>query len=336
MPDVKEDEDAHAHSPRRPSHEDVCIPGGLATGPYPDHEGHWANQSMPPPQNRFDATAWNQSQQGDSDIIRQTGPLADPFLEPRGPSTATFRRGTKKSSEDTPMPDVSSYESSRNITGMTGLSYGQKDMPSNIATHEAIMNQLVEALSPLKSDDGPHDTTNTPSSGRVFSRPSAAAEARATSRRVTGAAAGSPGIDQNERNTEDTDGKASIKIISSHPGGSVQSKKEGEDNKENTPDNRVAGADYTGRSSLGANAVGMRSTEKVIGSSDSKRKRPLEEVPNPACRNCIEDSISPSPSKKVSKLASGEFLLKGHSPHTPGEGREVSGGVSLKAAIERE
>lgn len=332
--DTKEDGDAHAHSPRRPSHEDVCSSGGISNKRYLDHEDHWAHQSMAPPSNRLDATGWNQSQQRESNMIRQNGPLADPFLEPCAPSTATVRRGTKKSSEDTPMPDASSYESSRNITGMTGLGYEQKGMPlHNIASHEAIMNQLVEALSPLKSDDdGPHNTTNTPSSGRVFSRPSAAAQARATTRRVTGPARGSPGTDRNERHTVDTSVVDSTKIISSHPVGSVQSKKEGEDNKENTPDHRVAGADYTGCSSLGHNVIYMKSSERLAGSSDSKRKRPLEEVPDPVCRSSINNSMSPSPSKKMSKGASAECLAKGRSPHTPGEGRELNGGVSLKAA----
>ena len=336
VPDVKEEEDAQAHSPRRPSHGAVCIPGVLDTKRYPDHENQWANHAMPTPPNRFDATAWNQSQPGGSNIIRQNGPLADPFLEQRGPTTTASRRGGKKSSEDTAMPDVPSYEPSRSILGLAGISCGLKDVPpTSIATYEAITNQLVEALSPLKSDDnGPHNPTNTPSSGRLSSKPLATARAGTASRRVTGAAVASPGTDQKGGTTEGTNRQVSTKITSSHPVGLAQSKKGGEDQKANTPDNRVPGADFTGRSNLGADSIGMKSTEKLVGSSDSKRKRPLEEVPYSAHNSSVDDSLSASPSKKVSKVASEEEVsLKSHSTHTREERREGSGNMLLEAAI---
>jgi hypothetical protein len=337
VPEVKEDEDAHAHSPRRPIHQDVCAPDGSSSKRHPDYEDYWANHSMPPLQHRVETAGWNQSPPGDPDIVRQNGPLADPFLEPRALSNATSRRGQKMSSEDTPMPDVPSYEQSRHLSGMTGISYEHKDVPSNnIATHEAIMNQLVEALSPLKSDDdGPHNPTNTPSSGRVFSKPSIAAQARAASGRVTGDAVASPNIDKKVESPADASRRPSPNIISANPGGSIQSKREGEDNKENTPDNRVAGAALTRGSSLGASVLSTNSTEKLVGSSDSKRKRPLEELSSSAPHNCIDGCISSSPSKKVSKMASAEPLVKGRSPHTPDAIRDVSGGVSLKVASGR-
>lgn len=334
VPEVKEEEDAHAHSPRRPSHGTDCIAGGLATKRYPDFENQWSNLAMPPPQHRSDVTAWNQSQPGDSNLIRQNGPLADPFLEQRGPTTTGSRRGGKKSSEDTPMPDVPSYEPSKSILGLTGVSYGQKEVTlSGIATHEAIMNQLVEALSPLKSDDddGPHNPTNTPSSGRMSGKSLVTVRAGPASRRVTGADAASPETDHKGRITGDTSRQVSAKIISSHPAGLVQSKKGSEDQKENTPDNRMPGSDFTGRAYLGVESVGIKSTEKLVGSSDSKRKRPLEEVPCSALHNCIHDSLSPSPSKKVSKVASEEVLFPNHLPRTPEDGREVSGCTGLKA-----
>jgi hypothetical protein len=328
--DVKEDEDAHAHSPRRPSHQDVCVPEDFHGRRYPDYEDCWANQSMAPPQQRIDTAPWNQSQPADSNMVRQNGLLADPFLEPRGLRIAASRREQKKSSEDTPMPDVPSYEAGRNISAMTGISYEQKNMPSsNIATHEAIMNQLVEALSPLKSDDdGPHNTTNTPSSGRVFIKPSIAAQARALSRQLT-----SPRVDKHMGVAEDTGRKASGKMISANPGGYVQSRKEGEDNKEDTPETRVAGAEFPRQSSVCASAMGTKSTEKLVGSTDSKRKRPLEEVCPSLDENCIDVSPSSSPSKKVSKMASVDGLLRGQSPHTPDRGRDVSGGVAMKVAV---
>jgi hypothetical protein len=337
VPEIKEDEDAHAHSPRRPSHQDECVPEGSSSKRHPDYEDYWANQSMPPLQRHVDAAGWNQSQPGDANIVRQNGPLADPFLEPRGLSNATSRRGQKMSSEDTPMPDVPSYEQSRHLSGMTGISYEHKDVPpNNIASHEAIMNQLVEALSPLKSDDdGPHNPTNTPSSGRVYSKPSIAAQARAASRRVSGIVVASPNIDKKDESPADTSRRPSPNIISTNPGCSVQGKKEGDDNKENTPDNRVAGADFTRGSSLGANILSTKSTEKLVGSSDSKRKRPLEELSSSAQHNCIAACISSSPSKKVSKMDSAELLVKSRSPHTPDAARDVSGGVSLKAASGR-
>lgn len=338
-PEVKEDEDAHAHSPRRPSQHDVGLPDGLISRRYPDREDFWANQSMPPPQHRVDTTAaWDQPRSGESNIIRQNGPLADPFLEPHGLSTFISRRGTKRSSEDTPMPDVPIHEQSRTLSGMTGVSYEHKDVPAqNIATHEAIMHQLVEALSPLKSDDDrSHNPTKTLSSGRVFSKPSVTAQARAASRRATGTGVASSRTETEEEFTDDASHKARTKIVSATPCHSVQSKKEGEDNKENTPDHRVAGAEFTHHPSLGANFICTNSTEKLVGSTDSKRKRPLEDVSTAVHHNGVEDPIASSPSKKVSKVFSAEILLKDQSPHTPDGCRAVSGAVSSEVAVARE
>jgi hypothetical protein len=344
LPDVKEDEDAHAHSPRRPSAQDVCVPESVHSKRYADHEDCWANQSMAPSQPRIDTAAWNQSQAANSTMVRQNGALADPFLEPCGLPSAATRREQKRSSEDTPMPDVPSYEAGRTLsgtcmigmtgmTGMTGMSYEQKNMPSsNIATHEAIMNQLVEALSPLKSDDDePHDTTNTPSSGRVFIRPSMAAQARALSRRLA-----SPRVDKQPGLCEDLGRKTSTRMISANPGGSIQSRKEGEDNKENTPETRVPGAEFSRQSSVCVSAMGSKSSEKLRGSTDSKRKRPLEEICPSLDDQCNDDPASSSPSKKVSKTASVEVLLRGQSPRTPDRGREVSRGVIMKLAMGEE
>lgn len=212
------------------------------------------------------------------------------------------------------------------LSGMTGISYENEEGPyNNIATHEAIMNRLVEVLSPLKSDDdGPHNPTNTPSSVRIFSKPSTAAQARAVSRRVTGTEAPSPAIEQKERITEDASRKASIKVISANPCVSVQSKKEGEESKAHTPEHRIPGAAFTRLSSVIVDIDSTRSSERLVGSSDSKRKRPLEETLSSA-HSCTEDSASSSPSKKVSKMASTELLLNGQSPHTPDGGRGVSG-----------
>jgi hypothetical protein len=331
--EVKEDEDAHAHSPRRPNHQDTCLPEDSNSKPHPDYEGYWANQNMPPPHHRIDTAAWNQFQPGHSNIVRQNGPLADPFLDPRALTTFTSRRDKKKSSEDTPMPDVPSCEGTRNVSGIASVSYEHKSVSSHtIATHEAIMNQLVEALSPLKSDDdGPHKATNTPSSGRVFSKPSAAAQARAASRQLACA-----GIYEKDDVAEAGPRNASTKVISANPGTSVHSKKEGEDNKENTPDHRVAGAEFTRPSSPSGKAVGTKSAERNIGSTDSKRKRPLEEISLSVHTNAVDESISPSPSKKVSKMASGEILLKSGSPRTPDGRRDVSGGATLKVAARRD
>ena len=330
--DVKEDEDTHAHSPRRPSHQVACIPEGFNSKHYPDYEDCWATESMLRTQHHVDTAAWNQPQPGESNVVRQNGLLADPFLEPRGLSTISSRREKKKSSEDTPMPDVPTCEASRNLSGMTGISYEHRDMPSNnVATHEAIMNQLVEALSPLKSDDdGAHNTTNTPLSGRVFSRASAAAQALAASQPVAG-----PEFDK-EETTKDARRGPSTKVVSANPGGSVQSKKEGEDNKENTLETRVAGAEFSRRSSLSTNVISTHSAEKLMGSNDSKRKRPLEEISPSAHHNCIDSCRSSSPSKKVSKMASAEVLLNDQSPHTPDRERVVSGAPSMEFAAGRE
>jgi hypothetical protein len=337
VPEIKAEEDAHAHSPRRPCDQNGCIPKGLHSRRHPDHEDYWANQSVRPPQHRLSTVSWNQISHGESNVVRQNGLPPDPFLEPRGLDAVASRRGKMRSSEDTPMPDVSSHEPSRNISGMTGISYEHKDGPSNnIATHEAIMNQLVEALSPLKSgDDGPHNTTNTPSSEIVFSKPSAAPKGRAASCDVAGTRLSSPVLEKKEKITE-TSRKASTKIVSANPAGPVQSKKEGDDNKENTPDTRVAGADFTRQSSLGSSVHGTKSTENLVRSSDSKRKRPLEEASTPLHQNCTDDSVSSSPSKKVSKMTSAEVSLRGQSPHTPVGGMDVREGLSLKMGIGRE
>lgn len=336
MPEVKEDEDSHAHSPRRPSQENVSASNGYSKR-NPDYEDYWANQSLPGPHRGPNAAAWHQTQQGEPSIVRQNVPLADPFLEPHGLNTGISRRVAKRSSEDTPMPDVPSYEQSRNISGMTGISCEHQDVRSNnIATHEAIMNQLVEALSPLRSgDDGPHELTNTPSSGRIFIKPSPSAQLRATSLRVAGPGVNTAAGETKENTSGEKSRKASINIVSAHPEGSIQSKKEGEGDKENTPDNRVPGADFTRQSSLGINVVNTKPTETLTSSSDSKRKRPLEDLSAAIRNDGARDSLSSSPSKKVSKVASADVLSKRQSPQTPNGGREVSGGVSLKGSIGR-
>ncbi len=98
--EVKEDEDAHAHSPRRPSHQGVSTAEGFNSRRYPDLEDYWADQSMPPPPNRAATAAWNQSASGESNIIRQNGLLADPFLDARGLGTVNTHRENKKFSEE--------------------------------------------------------------------------------------------------------------------------------------------------------------------------------------------------------------------------------------------
>lgn len=112
--EVKEDEDAHAHSPRRASQQEVCVPESFNSRRCPDYEDYWANQNLPPLHRLGDTAAWNQSHPGEQNMVRHNGSLADPFLEPRAQNTLSSRRG-KKSSDDTPMPDVPSYEQGRSL-----------------------------------------------------------------------------------------------------------------------------------------------------------------------------------------------------------------------------
>lgn len=330
MTEVKEDEEAHAHSPRRPGDENGCAPDEYSNR-FPDNRAYWPSHYMPPPQSRPNDAAWVQTQQRDADVVRQNGPLADPFLDSAGARTAPSRRRLKRSTEDTPMPDVPASEASRSISGMTGVSYEHKEVAGTIpiASHEAIMNQLVEALSPLKSDDDsgpPHVASSAP----VFSKDSAFAQVSPTSRVEVGTARETPEVGLTEKRTEETSRHASRQFLSADPGGSVHSKKETGDNKENTPESGGAGSDFGRQSSLGGITTG---TETFTASGDSSRKRPLRDVSASNNPDHATVSTSLSPSKKVSKKTSADALRKDRSPHTPGAGRDMSGGVSLAVAV---
>ena len=169
----KNDEKAHSHSPnrqigsRRSSHSNVPTPANT----------QWQTKTMPPP-----AMPWSPSTQANLEAI------ADPFvdLQFQGQRPTQPRWKKESSIDDVSMPDYRSQttdsNSSRAISGMTGVSYEQKPQTVAPDVDDAAIAELVEALSPLK---GTHAPSNSPSGDQsrnsVLSRPSAAAEARSAS-----------------------------------------------------------------------------------------------------------------------------------------------------------
>jgi hypothetical protein len=129
------------------------------------------------------------------------------------------------------------------------------------------------------------------------------------------------------KTSEQVLGTVSSKIISEAPCDSVHSKKEAESRKENTPENRIAGADFTHQPNVGKPGLVPQSSERWMGSNDSKRKRDQEEVcSSPNHCSCCDYSLPSSPSKKISRVASGDIGLKSQSPQSLETARNTSAG----------
>ena len=172
--ELKNEEDAHAHSPNRRT---GSRGSGRANATVPT-TSQWQAKGM------ASATMpWTSSLQPNLES------MADPFVDLNYlPESSRQPRGAQTSSiDDVSMPDYrsqSNSDSSRAISHMTGISYEQKANSMAGDVDDAAIAELVEALSPLKGSQGTQAPSNTPSGDQtlpIVSRPSAAAEARSAS-----------------------------------------------------------------------------------------------------------------------------------------------------------
>ncbi|EEP77258.1 predicted protein [Uncinocarpus reesii 1704] len=161
---IKDDE-AHSHSPTR--HEGRPIIGNIGS-----------SQAMLP--YRLQPTAampWqhNPWPEGDPGWVVPTPPILDPFVDPY-----RNRANNRSTIDDISMPDYvgSTTNSSRVIS--SNISFGRSQEPSvPAAIDDEQYNQLIEALSPKKTASGTCAPANTPvSTAPKKTQPSTASEPR--------------------------------------------------------------------------------------------------------------------------------------------------------------
>ena len=163
------DEDAHAHSPRkagRSRRSSQSNGAELASA-------QWSSRTTLAP-----GLSWNAAQANHDALV-------DPFVDTHFQHDRARQPiwSQKLSSEDISMPDYrsrSTSDSSKALTGMSGVSYEQKTVSEQV--DDAQIAELVEALSPLR---GTQAHSNAPFGDKttaiiVSSRPSIAKEARAS------------------------------------------------------------------------------------------------------------------------------------------------------------
>lgn len=167
--DQNQDEDAHAHSPRKLGR---ARGGSQATGPLSSTA--WQGRTMAPP-----ALPWSGSVQPHVD------PMADPFVDfQQQPDRFRQARWAQRSStDDVLMPDYRSQTESRSsqaLTSMTGVSYEQRPRSDRPDVDDASIAELVEALSPLKGTLAPSNTPSGEQNLAIDSKTEAAPEAPST------------------------------------------------------------------------------------------------------------------------------------------------------------
>ncbi|KAL2864896.1 uncharacterized protein BJX67DRAFT_373538 [Aspergillus lucknowensis] len=143
--DLKEADEAHAHSPaRHETRPPVPAPGQDSNFPALNL---WRgrNYQGPVPQ-------WQTNNHREPRWAHPENVFADPFLDPYMLDPEARHRGARPSYEDISMPDyISSATSSRAISSMTGISYEHSKHSSLVAPiDEESYSQLVQALSPPK------------------------------------------------------------------------------------------------------------------------------------------------------------------------------------------
>ncbi|OAT08021.1 hypothetical protein BDBG_04018 [Blastomyces gilchristii SLH14081] len=300
---IRENEDAHSHSPTRPEPRGIGISDASRSSQYTT----WPQRLYPTPQ-----TSWARPALPARDSRWPLQPVVqDPFIDSfREPGLSRRSRSTL---DDVSMPDyaASSSNSSRAISNMTGISFGQHSKePSAIAPiDDEQYNQLIEALSPGKLTSGTHAPTNTPSSAHpMASKQCAAKESRARrshskhpsrpgalkelSQPGVRAVSGSSPRSDSDEGLGSENAPLPSNLLSPNP--KVKGKKEGTGSEVDTPlygSNRVL--------TNSAKTV-RRSQSSITASAESKRKRlgTSEQV------EIAEDteSGSPSPTKKISRL----------------------------------
>ncbi|KAL1963225.1 hypothetical protein VTN77DRAFT_8550 [Rasamsonia byssochlamydoides] len=314
--DSKEADDAHAHSPTR--HETRKDGNGSSQTLGQPIPSTWPYRIFPTP-----LPHWSSGTR-DPRFAPQDPPLPDPFTEPfvggHGPS-----RRARSTLEDVPMPDYvgSSSTSSRAISNMTGISFEHSKQPSITApADDEQYNELIEAMSPTKPlATGTFAPTNTPSSvPTTVTRPSAAAKARTASYSQSGCRqtvlkeVPQPGT-RDVSGSSAKSGPAMESIVETittrrvhvSPSGNIKGKKETKglcSNKENEPDG-TSGNSSREMSKVVNNqprVVVRTSPRAVHASSEIKRKRPSSKSLDESCQTNNDDTITLSPSKKMSRV----------------------------------
>ncbi|PGH02338.1 hypothetical protein AJ79_07678 [Helicocarpus griseus UAMH5409] len=299
---IREDEDAHSHSPTRPETRSIGFSDGNRSLPY----SAWPHRFYPTPQ-----TSWPRSAFPEREPRWPLQPVVnDPFVDTYRESG--INRRARSSLSDVPMPDYvgSSSNSSRAISSMTGISLGQHSkQPSVIAPiDDEQYNQLIEALSPKKLTSGTHPPANTPASvPPMASKPSAAAEARAASHSRHASRPGAlkelpqPAIRNfsgSSVRSDSDDGlgieNAPLPIRLLSPSPRVKGKKEGTGSEADSPLRLSAK-----RNTSSGKAV-RKSKSSITASAESKRKRSGTSVEHRTAND--NEGGSPSPTKKMSRV----------------------------------
>ncbi|OAX80777.1 hypothetical protein ACJ72_04885 [Emergomyces africanus] len=274
----REDEDAHSHSPTRPEPRGV----GNSDSSSSLQDTTWPHRIYPIPQ-----TSWARPVLPERDSRWPLQPVInDPFVDPfREPG---FRRRSRSTLDDVSMPDytASSSNSSRAISNMTGVSFGQHSKQPSTTTpiDDEQYNQLIEALSPGKITSGTRAPSNTPSSVPVMaSRGSSAVAAETQVHRSHSKHPSRPGalkelpqpgmraVSGSSARSDSDEGIGSenaplpTSLLSPNP--RVKGKKEGAESEADTP--------RRGPSKIVPNSAKTvrRSKSNITGSSESKRKR---------------------------------------------------------------
>ncbi|KAL5339293.1 hypothetical protein BJX70DRAFT_161806 [Aspergillus crustosus] len=283
--DLKEAEDAHAHSPTRHDTRPQVVNSGQVSnppavnvwrdrtyqGPVPQWQGNYREPRWAPPETVF----------------------ADPFIDPYVLDPAARHRGARPSWEDVSMPDyVSSSASSRAISSMTGMSYEHSKHPSLVAPiDEDSYSQLIQALSPPKPlSCSTQAQTNTPIVAvmPMGNKLSAAAEARTASYGKSGSRnsvsilkeisyPGTCDVSGSSAKSNTTQPDATVERgtaskLHPSPSGPVKSRKEGlsYENKENTAESPRKETDKVHQTPTKLNA---RTSGSIEASTEGKRRR---------------------------------------------------------------
>ncbi|OJD10742.1 hypothetical protein AJ78_08329 [Emergomyces pasteurianus Ep9510] len=301
----REDEDAHSHSPTRPEPRGAASSDTSASLQYTT----WPHRIYPPPQ-----TYWARPALPERNSRWPLQPaIHDPFIDPfREPG---FRRCSRSTLDDVPMPDyaASSSNSSRAISNMTGVSFGQHSkQPSTTAPiDDEQYNQLIEALSPGKLTSGTRAPSNTPSSvPAMASRESAAVVAEAQVRRSHSKLPSRPGalkelpqpgmraVSGSSARSDSDEGLGSenaplpTSLLSPNP--RVKGKKEGAGSEADTPRRRSSKIVTDSAKTV------RRSKSNITPSTESKRKR--LGASNQVDIADDNQSGSPSRTKKMSRV----------------------------------
>ncbi|BDD60493.1 hypothetical protein MPDQ_004694 [Monascus purpureus] len=312
--DLKEPEDAHAHSPTRHG---IRRAGTVASQPSSQAlYNAWTYRNFPTP-----PTQWPSYQREPRWLVQEpyaTDAFIDPYMIER-PS----RGGTRSSLEDVPMPDYagSSSASSRAISSMTGVSYEHSKQPSVVApTDEERYSQLIETMSPLKV----HNST-IPAAPPTSLRPSAAAEARSASYTRSASRTSGPAVALKEisqpgtRDVSESSAKSNMpaeisiepvamRRVHASPSPNVKGKKEamGVENKENETDVETPRKDAEKTSNSQPKVV-VRTSGSIDVPRSSRRSRSsvsiLGDLVQELANTSKEEISLISPVKAVSPLA---------------------------------